>query len=924
MRHYLDHMSLPDPLPIDDKDRALDEDIRLLGAVLGDVVREDAGEGAFELVERARQAAVAHRRDGAADGALTAILRDASLDNSLHVIRAFSWFSLLANIAEDVHHNRRRRYHRSIGSPPQPGSLAFSLNRIAASGVTTAEMEAVIGKLFVSPVITAHPTEVRRRTVLDNQREIARLLANSLHSSSDASERHQWDSSMRQAVVTLWQTAILRLSKLRVTDEINEALLYYDLTLFDGIVELHQELRRGIGEHWGITDMPTVLKMGSWIGGDRDGNPFVTAEVLGGAIDRHVRLAIMHHLAGLDRLSFSLSMSDRLITPTDALVALATASGDTSAFRLDEPYRRALRGMRDRLIATAKHLLGDSYDGAASYTTQPRYKTPGQLVADLHIVSDSLASHGAGLLAAARVLPVLRAVEIFGFHLCGLDLRQNSAVHDRVVAELLAQANESPNYLELPEDQRVDILLRTLSSPRPLRNPHLPTSELAAGELAIVAAAARSIDSIGRAAIPHYIISKCESVSDVLEVAVLLQESGLLLGDDLAVDIVPLFETIGDLQRAATTMSALWSVPAYRRWLVGRGGIQEVMIGYSDSNKDGGYLAANWALYKAEAELVEAAASHGVHLRLFHGRGGTVGRGGGPSYDAILAQPPGSVNGSLRLTEQGEVVAAKFADEELARRNLETLVAATIEASLLDNESQLADDRAEFSSILDALAATSQAAYVDLVYGDDSFITFFRSMTPVNEIAKLNIGSRPASRTASLRIEDLRAIPWVFSWSQCRVMLPGWFGVGSAFEAWAGSDPDRIEALRDMHRRWPFFASVLSNMGMVLAKTDLAIAARYADLVTDPVLRANTFGRIAAEHALSIQWWKTITGNTELLADNPSLARSIRNRFPYLDPLNELQISLLRRYRSGDEDPLVQRGIQLTLNGLATGLRNSG
>ena len=906
-----------------EKDRALDEDIRLLGAVLGDVLREDAGEDVFALVERARQAAVAHRRDGEADGALTEALAGASIDESLHVIRAFSWFSFLANIAEDVHHNRRRRFHRAAGSPPQPGSLEFTLNRLASSGVDSKRIEALIRRLFVSPVITAHPTEVRRRTVLDNQRDISRLLATSQHDSPDATERSAWDSQLRQAVVTLWQTAILRLSKLRVTDEINEALLYYDLTLFDGIVTLHDDLRRGLGERWGITDMPTVLKMGSWIGGDRDGNPFVTADVVREAIDRHVRLAMRRHIAELDRLSFSLSMSERLVTPTAALTALANRSGDTSAFRQDEPYRRALRGMRDRLIAAARQQLGRAYDGPLAYTQQPMYATPDELIADLDTVRVSLSSHGAGLLAATRVTPVLRAVEIFGFHLCGLDLRQNSAVHDRVVGELLSQAGVSPDYLELHELDRVQVLLSCLSSPRPLRNPHLELTELASSELAIVAEASRAVRAVGRAAVPHYVISKCESVSDVLEVAVLLQESGMLLRDDLFVDIVPLFETIGDLQRAATTMSELWALPAYRRWLDGRGNIQEVMIGYSDSNKDGGYMAANWALYKAEAELVEVANDHGIHLRLFHGRGGTVGRGGGPSYDAILAQPAGSVNGSLRLTEQGEVVAAKFADADLARRNLETLVAATIEASLIDNE-HLGPDLQTFAAVMDEIAAASRTAYVALVYGTEGFVTFFRSMTPVNEIAALNIGSRPASRTASQRIEDLRAIPWVFSWSQCRVMLPGWYGVGSALDAWAGGDPERIAMLQDMHQRWPFFASVFSNMGMVLAKTDLGIAARYAELVTDPVLRNEVFGRIVQEHERTVHWWKTVTGHPHLLADNPSLARSIRNRFPYLDPLNELQISLLRRHRADGTDPLVQRGIQLTLNGLATGLRNSG
>ncbi|EID11460.1 phosphoenolpyruvate carboxylase, partial [Mycolicibacterium phlei] len=593
-----------------------------------------------------------------------------------------------------------------------------------------------------------------------------------------------------------------------------------------------------------------------------------------------------------------------------------------------EPYRRALRVVHARLTATAQEILDRQPEHELDLGMQ-RYATPAELLADLDVIDASLRANGSTVLADDRLARLREAVHVFGFHLCGLDMRQNSEVHEDVVAELLAWAGVHPDYRSLEEPERVELLARELSTRRPLIKEGAELSELARKELDIMAAAARAVRVYGPAAVPNYIISMCQSVSDMLEAAILLKEVDLLdVSSEQAcapVGIVPLFETIDDLQRGAGILEAALELPVYRAIVSARGQNQEVMLGYSDSNKDGGYLAANWALYRAELDLVESARKTGIRLRLFHGRGGTVGRGGGPSYDAILAQPPGAVNGSLRITEQGEVIAAKYAEPRLAHRNLETLVAATLEATLLDVEG-LGDEAGPAYEVLDDLAARAQRAYSELVHETPGFVEYFKASTPVSEIGALNIGSRPTSRKPTTSISDLRAIPWVLAWSQSRVMLPGWYGTGTAFEEWiaAGPEQERVEVLRDLYRRWPFFRTVLSNMAQVLAKSDLGLAARYSELVEDEALRRRVFDKIAAEHERTIRMHKLITGHDDLLADNPALARSVFNRFPYLEPLNHLQVELLRRYRSGDDDELVQRGILLTMSGLATALRNSG
>ncbi|MET0145744.1 MAG: phosphoenolpyruvate carboxylase [Ilumatobacteraceae bacterium] len=914
------------------KDAAVSDDIRLLGRLLGQVVRDHAGESVYELVEDVRRRAVDARRDGRSPlGQLREALSGQSIQDQLHLIRAFGWLASLANTAEDVHHERRRRYHRHVGSRPQLGSLAASMERLAANGVDGPTIEHLIADLLVVPVITAHPTEVRRQTVLDVLGDVARLLAARSTAADGSVEQHEIDHRLDLHVLTLWQTAVLRLSKLRVADEINEALRYYSASLFEVVPQLERDLEKLVGERWGVTvDATDVVRMGSWIGGDRDGNPFVTADVMRAATTRQSLAALGHHLAAVRRLSIELSMSSRLVTPTEELLELAAASGDDSPFRADEPYRRALRGMYARLYALATDILGET---AADLTVPPpavprlRYDSVGELAADLAVVQASLRSHGSDVLAVELVEPVRRAVVTFGANLCGLDMRQNASIHQQVIAELLGVTGDCVDYLDLDEDARVAVLSRELSSPRLLRSPFATYGELTSKELDVLAAAAEAIERFGPGAIPHYVISGAESVSDVLEVAVLLREVGLVRPDQdppSTVDIVPLFETIEDLRHGDRVLAELLDHPFYGRVVAGRSGRQEVMVGYSDSNTDGGYLSAKWALYAPQQRLVAAATSRGVRLRLFHGRGGTVGRGGGPAYEAILAQPPGSVDGQLRITEQGEMVAAKYAQPSSARRNLEILLAATLEASAGVHD-DLGDDEALFAASMTSLAEHALGAYRSLVYDEPHFADFFAAITPIREISSLNVGSRPASRTGSGRIQDLRAIPWVFGWTQCRLMLPGWYGCGTAFQAFASGDDDAAALLRRMHQRWPFFRTVIANMGMVLAKADIGIGSLYAEaLVPDAVTRKRIMDRIVAEHELTATWNARITGSDDPLAGNPTLARSIRNRYPYLDPLHVMQVDLLRRRRAGDDDELIGRGIQLTLNAIATGLRNSG
>ncbi|MDB5986103.1 MAG: ppc [Nevskia sp.] len=913
------------------KDDPLREDTRLLGRILGDTVRAQLGDAVFDLIERIRQTSIRFHRDAdeSARAELEATLDGLSHDQTIQVVRAFSYFSHLANIAEDQHHIRRSRAHLIARSAPHEGSIAYAIARAYDAGLGRAELGAFFDTALVSPVLTAHPTEVQRKSILNCQMAIARLLSERDRVQLTPEEQDANADALRRAVLTLWLTRMRRLTKLSVIDEVENGLTYYDYTFLRELPKFYAALEDQLSKRdasWDAVELPSFLRIGSWIGGDRDGNPFVTAPVLEKALAMQSEVALRYYLDELQALGSQLSSAQRLSPVSDALIELAERAPDNSPHSADEPYRRAVSNIHARLWATHTALLGfEPRRQRRVVVSAAPYANVVELSEELDIVHRSLSSNGALALARGRLRHLRRAVRVFGFSLASIDLRQNSEVHARVIGELLEIARPGSAYAQLDEDARVALLREELRTARPLVSPYVTYSEETRSELAIFRAAHAAHRRYGRESVPNCIISQTNNVSDLLEVALLAKESGLLRPAEQALDvnIIPLFETIADLRNSSGVMDRLLQLPEYARLLESRGRAQEVMLGYSDSNKDGGFLTSGWELYKAEIGLLEVFRKHDLRLRLFHGRGGSVGRGGGPSYQAILAQPGGAVQGQLRLTEQGEVISAKYANPEVGRRNLEVLAAATLEATTL--ASAEVAPKPEYLATMDELSEHAFRTYRSLVYETEGFERYFWESTVISEIADLNIGSRPASRKKTNAIADLRAIPWVFSWSQCRIMLPGWYGFGSAVKAYLAKHPsDGIERLREMHREWSFFSTLLSNMDMVLAKTDIAIASRYAALVKDDKLREEIFSRIRAEWHDTTQTLLDILQAQELLDANALLKRSIRNRFPYLDPLNHVQVELLQRYRDGDQDDRVRRGIHLSINGIAAGLRNSG
>jgi phosphoenolpyruvate carboxylase len=951
---------LPAPAPAKrakDNERPLVEDIRLLGRILGDEIREQEGAAAFELIEKIRTLSVAFRRDAdhEADKALKKLLKSLSGDQTVSVIRAFTYFSHLANLAEDRHHIRRRTLHERAGDT-QEGSIDVAMSRLRWAGIAPKAISATLSESYVSPVLTAHPTEVQRKSILDAERAIAQLLTARdeikmrgafFENKKDALTTRELaanEAQMRARVMQLWQTRLLRFSKLTVADEIENALSYYESTFLREIPKLYANLEQLLGNQ----PVHSFLRMGQWIGGDRDGNPNVSAQTLEYALRRQAEVALRHYLTEVHYLGGELSVSAMLADCSPDMQALAESSPDTNVHRMDEPYRRALTGVYARLAATLQELTGTE---AARHAVAPQnpYKLAQEFASELRTIEASLrANHGTALIAQ-RLQPLLRAVDVFGFHLATVDLRQSSDKHEEVIAELLATAGIESTYSALDESAKRSLLMGLLGDARSLTVHGVNYSDHTQKELAIFAMAKVMRERFGNDAIRHYIISHTESVSDLLEVLLLQKEVGLLRGilngPRLApgnastqvlrnpvcdMIVVPLFETIEDLRNAAPIMREFYALPGIAALVQRSSGEQDIMLGYSDSNKDGGIFTSNWELYRAEIALVELfdelAATNPIKLRMFHGRGGTVGRGGGPSYEAILAQPPGTVRGQIRLTEQGEVIGSKYANPEIGRRNLETLVAATLEATLLQ------PTKSATKAFLDAaaeLSSASMAAYRALVYETPGFTEYFFSSTPIREIAELNIGSRPASRKATQRIEDLRAIPWGFSWGQCRLTLPGWYGFGSAVHSFVttgtpAQQQERTALLQKMVKQWPFFKTLLSNMDMVMAKSDLALASRYSELVGDTRLRKKIFTAIEAEWHSTAQALALITGDKNRLANNAALQRSIRHRFPYIDPLHHLQVELVRRYRAGQADERVQRGIHISINGIAAGLRNTG
>ncbi len=878
--------------------------IRLLGRLLGEVIREQQGEQAFQLVEGIRRQSVGEYRSGEGTGEIAReLLRDQSQPDIVLLIRAFSIFSQLANIADD---HIARRETKALGSG---AAQRMELH----PGLTAKRVRSFLKDALFVPVITAHPTEVRRKSILDRENELSELLERRDTASIQTADRDEIDVQLKRAIRILWQTRMLRANRITVQDEIENNIAIFARSFLPGLPLVKRRLARLFKLDGEI--MP-YLRPGSWVGGDRDGNPNVSPETLDYAVRRQAEIVLDYYLGEIHALGAELSLSDSLIKISEALRTLAAGDDQVSVHQQDEPYRRALVTCYARMAATRAALLGTGPVRPARFKAQA-YTTPEDFAADLDVIAASLAENGDADLGEGRLLNLREAVGAFGFHLATMDVRQNSDVHERAVAELLKTAGVA-DYLALDEKGRTALLLGELAHARPLRSPYADYSAETARELAIADKAAALKKNFGKGAIAQYVISKAATPSDLLEVATLMKEAGLFLPGEkpgAQLRIVPLFETIEDLRQSASVMANYFEAPLPRAMIAAQDNLQEVMIGYSDSNKDGGYVTSNWEIYSGIARLIALGKTHGIRMRFFHGRGGAVGRGGGSSFDAIRALPAEASAHGIRITEQGEVVASKYGDPEIGQASLETIVAAALLAELSPQDDAVDH---EGGALLAQLSETAFRTYRGLVYDTPNFENYFRQATPLLEIADLKIGSRPASRTKSPKIEDLRAIPWVFSWSQARVMLPGWFGFGTAASQLG------VERLRPLYKKSAFFRTMLANMEMVLAKSSLPIARRYSELVEDRSFAQSVMARIEAEWHLAHDAVLQITEQPELLAHNPRLAESIQSRLPYVNALNHLQVDLLRRRREGDASGDIHAGIHMSINGVAAGLRNSG
>ncbi|WP_348983643.1 phosphoenolpyruvate carboxylase [Brevundimonas sp. EYE_349] len=893
-------------------DDAMRDEVRLLGGILGEVIRKEGGEALYEHVEAVRQASIAYHRDPASHPAkrLEKLLTAMTVDQAAGLAHSFALFSLLANIAEDRATRRRARDQSEAGA--RLDTPEGTLKRLAEQGVDKAAVTDLLREALVSPVLTAHPSEVRRKSVIDRIAAMSDLL-DACDKAGAACTPGSITEPLRRQIVILWATRLVRTQGLVVQDEIETVVSFLD-RIFLHVAPKQLSAWRSLLD---APDLKPFMRVGTWVGGDRDGNPNVDAVVQGDAFRTQSRAVLNFYLDEVHALGAELSLAAELAEVSPALQALADAAQDPSPHRADEPYRRALTGVYARLAATYDK-LGGSPPPRRALVAAEAYSGPNAFEADLKVLHESLVAQHGGVFANDRLTDLITAVEVFGFHMATLDLRQNSDVHERVVGDLLKVAGVCDDYAALDEESRLSALAAELASPRQLFSEYAEYQPETLKERAILQASARALAAFGPQAIRTHIVSKTDAASDLLEVYLLLKEVGLYRPEDPAacpIQAAPLFETIEDLRAARPTLERLLQEPSALAVAKARG-VQEVMIGYSDSNKDGSYLTSGWELHEASRALVEVTQAHDLKLQLFHGRGGTVGRGGGSAFAGVLAQPEGTVQGRIRTTEQGEVIANKYGEPEIALRNLDALTCGAVLASLGKGQDHLFT--ADHGATLSDLSARSMAAYRKLVYETEGFVDYYRAATPIAEIADLKIGSRPSSRTASTRIEDLRAIPWVFSWSQSRVMLPGWYGFGSAVQ---GHDMAELKAMAET---WPFFRTLVQNMEMVMAKSDMTIARRYSTLVSDASLAARIYGEIREEWQRTHDAILAINGHDSLLGGQPELDRLIRIRMPYVEPLNHVQIELIRRRRAGDEDPRVREGILLAINGVAAGLRNSG
>ncbi len=928
-----------------DDDKELRARVKLFGNLLGEVLKTQEPACVFDTVETLRKGFIDLRQSENADRrrALMDLVGRLDADTLSRVVRAFAIYFLLANIAEDDWAHYARRTQVESGERLWLGSFDDTLRLLQAEGVNAGGLYELLALLRYQPVFTAHPTEAKRRTLLETQRRLW-LLAKQLNDTRPESRRHRaLEDKIRNQIQILWKTDEVRVHKPEVLDEIKNGLFYFRTTLFDAVPQLYRNLERAIALVYGKAaaerPMPRFVRFGSWIGGDRDGNPFVTHDVTGVAVMLQSREALAEYRRRIEELSEVLTHSSSLVTPTAEFTASLEADESIAAicFRSQpnrfagEPYRRKLGIMSfrlERMIARLDAMI----DGHSNPKEPGGYASEADLLADLAAIAGSLAGHGDANLADAELKDLIVLVETFGFFLAELDVRQESTRHTEAVAELFARAPNLPDYRKLSEAERLDALGRLLSHGGTPLIYEDGLSDQTKETMNVMRGMARLRRDISPKVFGAYVISMTHQASHVLEVMILANFAGLCgrHADGTwycDIRIAPLFETIEDLAHVEPVLEALLAVPAYRALLKASGDVQEVMLGYSDSCKDGGILASSWGLYQAQKTITVTTRRHGVGCRLFHGRGGTVGRGGGPTHAAIMAQPPGTVNGEIKFTEQGEVLSAKYSNAETAIYELTMGGTGLIKASRCLMVS-CDTDPPNFMEIMGDLAQRGERAYRALTDDTPHLIDYFYEATPVTEIGMLNIGSRPSHRTKTDRSKySVRAIPWVFAWAQSRQTLPAWYGIGAALESWMEDHPGRLADLRAMYKDWPFFRALLDNAQMSLSKSEMTTAREYAGLCRDGAVADEIYGRIREEYDRSVKTILTVSEGGELLAENPQLALSLARRDPYLDPINHIQLATLRRYRGADTDddrntwlePLLR-----SINALATGMRNTG
>ncbi|MCR8636624.1 phosphoenolpyruvate carboxylase [Paenibacillus radicis (ex Xue et al. 2023)] len=914
----------------------LRRDVRFLGHILGEVLVHQGGNELLVIVEKIREMSKNLRDQYAPElyDEFKETIISLVPEKRHQVIRAFSIYFQLINIAEQNHRIRRKRdYERSAGENVQPGSIEDVVRDLKNKEISTSDVHNIIQGISLELVMTAHPTEATRRAVLDIHQRIANDVMELDNPNLTFREREQLRGKLLGEVITLWQTDELRDRKPTVIDEVRNGLYYFDETLFDVLPEVYQELERCLQKYYPeeAWHVPVFMKFGSWIGGDRDGNPSVTSKVTWETLTLHRELALQKYEELLRDFVQHLSFSKNIVEVTSELLDSIQSDREYLDLRSHEVWRNEKEPYRIKVTYMIEKILNAANP---NITSERKYNSPEEFIADLKIIERSLRNHFADFIADSYIAKLIRQVELFGFHLASLDVRQHSQEHENAMSEILAKMSISADYAALSEQEKIELLSSLLTEPRPITSSYMDYSAATLECLNVYHVIKKAQEEFGRNCIYSYLISMTRGSSDLLEVLVFAKEAGLYRIEadgsiTCTLQAAPLFETIDDLHAAPDIMRTLYQIPAYRNSLVSTNHLQEIMLGYSDSNKDGGVITANWELRVALRSITDAAKEHGVKLKFFHGRGGALGRGGMPLNRSILAQPADTIGGGIKITEQGEVLSSRYSMKGIAYRSLEQATSALISAALGARNPQSEVSEEHWEDIMRDISEKAQTKYQDLIFRDPDFLTFFKESTPLPEIGELNIGSRPSKRKNSDRFEDLRAIPWVFSWTQSRYLLPAWYAAGSGMYSFHQGNEANLAVLQEMYNNWSFFRSLVDNLQMALAKADLLIAKEYGSMIKDKAIAERIFTEISEEYDRTSDLILKISGQQEILDNVPVIQESIRLRNPYVDPLSYMQVQLLTELRahrehSEEEDMILLREVLLTINGIAAGLRNTG